>query len=151
MCGHHHRPTMDEGHRTATTLVRARPDERVTDRDRDRVVKQLTQHVGQGRLTLDEFDERVDEALEARTGAELAAVLRELPRLRTVAELRARQRSVLLPYLLVSALLVTIWTVSVVASGGFVFPWPLFPLLFWGAPAVGEWSRLRRREHELAA
>ena len=48
-----------------------RPDgglsERVADADRDRTVTLLREHVVEGRLTLDEFSERVGRALQART------------------------------------------------------------------------------------
>ncbi len=55
------------------------PSERVADVDRDRTVTALREHVVAGRLTLDEFSERVGEALEARTRGELADTLRDLP------------------------------------------------------------------------
>lgn len=140
MCGHHRREGSTEAGRgrAAGTVVTAAAAERVTDRDRDKVVEQLRLHVGAGRLTIEEFEERLDETLEARTGHELATVLRELPRIRTEAELRGARRSVAVPYLLVTGLLVVIWAVT-----GFGFPWPLFPIVFWGLPTLGEWSKLR--------
>jgi hypothetical protein len=52
---------------------------RVGDADRDAVVAQLREHYGDGRLTLDELNERLDQTLRARTGADLAAVMRDLP------------------------------------------------------------------------
>jgi class 3 adenylate cyclase len=54
--------------------------ERVADADRDRTVTQLREHVVEGRLTLDEFSERVGLALEAKTRGELDAVMADLPR-----------------------------------------------------------------------
>ncbi len=53
--------------------------ERVADGDRDRTVTQLREHVVEGRLTLDEFSERVGLALEARTRGDLDAVMADLP------------------------------------------------------------------------
>ena len=53
--------------------------ERVADADRDRTVAQLREHVVEGRLTLDEFSERVGSAFEARTRADLLAVMADLP------------------------------------------------------------------------
>ena len=47
---------------------------RVADADRDRTVTLLREHVVEGRLTLDEFSERVGLALEAQTRADLDAV-----------------------------------------------------------------------------
>ncbi len=55
--------------------------ERVADADRDRAVTQLREHVVEGRLTLDEFSERIGLALEARTVGDLRAVLVDLPAL----------------------------------------------------------------------
>jgi len=52
---------------------------RASDDDRRRVVSQLEAHTAAGRLDLDEFAERVDRALSARTHIELAEVTRDLP------------------------------------------------------------------------
>ena len=57
----------------------AGPFERVADADRDRTVAQLREHVVEGRLTLDEFSERVGRALGARTRGDLEAVVADLP------------------------------------------------------------------------
>jgi class 3 adenylate cyclase len=54
--------------------------QRVADADRDRTVTALRENVVDGRLTLDEFSERVGLALEARTRGELEAVMADLPR-----------------------------------------------------------------------
>src|ERR1700722_19798987 len=56
--------------------------ERVADADRDRTVTQLRENVVEGRLTLDEFSERVGSALQARTRADLIAVMADLPQSR---------------------------------------------------------------------
>src|SRR3984885_6674414 len=53
--------------------------ERVADADRDRTVIQLREHVVEGRLTLDEFSERVGLAFQARTRGDLLAVMADLP------------------------------------------------------------------------
>jgi class 3 adenylate cyclase len=55
------------------------PTQRVADADRDRAVAQLREHVVDGRLTLDEFSERVGRALAARTQGDLGAVMTDLP------------------------------------------------------------------------
>ncbi|WP_250001265.1 DUF1707 domain-containing protein [Actinoplanes sp. M2I2] len=52
---------------------------RASDEDRERTVAALEQHAGAGRLTLDEFAERAQVAHGARTLAELAAVVGDLP------------------------------------------------------------------------
>ncbi len=54
---------------------------RVSNADRDEVIEQLRTHTADGRLDLEEFGERVDEVLAAKTRSDLDRVLRELPRL----------------------------------------------------------------------
>jgi hypothetical protein len=55
------------------------PGLRASDADRERVVDALQRHTAAGRLTLDEFGQRVDRVLAAVTQADLAAVTRDLP------------------------------------------------------------------------
>ena len=52
---------------------------RIADTDRDRVVALLRLHCTEGRITLDEFSDRVGEVYAARTGADLDEVVRDLP------------------------------------------------------------------------
>ncbi len=52
---------------------------RAADSDRDQVAEVLRQAAGDGRLTLDELDERLNRAFAARTYAELALITRDLP------------------------------------------------------------------------
>jgi DUF1707 SHOCT-like domain/Domain of unknown function (DUF4190) len=52
---------------------------RAADVDRDRVVGFLTTAYGEGRLTKDEYDDRVGSALAARTYAELDQLVSDLP------------------------------------------------------------------------
>ena len=54
---------------------------RASDRDRERVVDLLQRHCADGRLTVEELDERADLALSARTMPQLEALLRDLPEL----------------------------------------------------------------------
>jgi len=55
------------------------PAVRASDAEREQVVAELREHSAQGRLTLEEFSQRVDEAYGAKTLAELETVRRELP------------------------------------------------------------------------
>jgi hypothetical protein len=52
---------------------------RASHEDRDRVVEVLRVAAGDGRLTAEELDERLEHALTARTFGELAALIRDLP------------------------------------------------------------------------
>ena len=56
---------------------------RVSDADRDRVAAELSEHFQAGRLTQDEFDERVGQAISARTQGDLDELLADLPSGRT--------------------------------------------------------------------
>jgi hypothetical protein len=51
----------------------------VSHADRDRVVETLNAAAGDGRLSAEELDERVEAALTARTSSELAALTTDLP------------------------------------------------------------------------
>jgi hypothetical protein len=55
------------------------PSLRASHADRDRTVEALRDAAGDGRLTASELDERVEAALTARTGSELAALTADLP------------------------------------------------------------------------
>src|ERR1700760_2719011 len=52
---------------------------RVSHEDRDQVAEMLRVAAGDGRLTADELDERLERALTARTYDELAALVTDLP------------------------------------------------------------------------
>lgn len=56
-----------------------RPEVLVSDAERDQVVALMAKYCGEGRLSLDEFTQRVEVALAARTRAELDEVLADLP------------------------------------------------------------------------
>jgi Domain of unknown function (DUF1707) len=58
---------------------------RASHADRDKVVEQLRVAAGDGRLSAEELDERLELALSARTYAELAAVIADLPAAGTAA------------------------------------------------------------------
>jgi hypothetical protein len=69
---------------------------RLSDAERDQMVDALHQAVGDGRLTLAEFEERVGGVLAARTRAEVTPYLVDLPTATAVgqAEVRSRASSV---------------------------------------------------------
>ena len=52
---------------------------RVGDADRDAIATQLREHFADGRLTLEELNERLDQAFAAKTKADLNTVMRDLP------------------------------------------------------------------------
>jgi hypothetical protein len=64
---------------------------RIADADRERTVAVLGEHHAVGRLTYDEFVERMDQAYEARTRADLDALTSDLPAQPTAAAPRKRR------------------------------------------------------------
>lgn len=52
---------------------------RVGDAERDASAAQLREHFADGRLTLDELNERLDQTFAAKTKADLNTVMRDLP------------------------------------------------------------------------
>jgi hypothetical protein len=56
-----------------------RGDLRVSDAERDLALSELSAALQAGRITADEFDQRSGQALGARTGKELTALLADLP------------------------------------------------------------------------
>jgi hypothetical protein len=55
------------------------PNVRASDADRERIVEQLRQHTSEGRLTMDEFEQRMSAAYEAKTYGDLSQLTRDLP------------------------------------------------------------------------
>jgi hypothetical protein len=55
------------------------PGLRASDEDRQRTVGALERHTAAGRLSLDEFSDRVARVYAAATHADLAAITRDLP------------------------------------------------------------------------
>ena len=139
---HHYRY---EDRRSATPLSMsdpvASPDTiRVSDADRNGVIELLEQHTADGRLTLEEFETRVDETLAARTGSDLRKVLRDLPvpdRGRPTRSVPSVAGSVLrFP---VIALVVLFWVIV-----GHLPLWPLFVAAFlWFRVGAGRHRRAR--------
>ncbi|MEU6733804.1 DUF1707 SHOCT-like domain-containing protein [Streptomyces physcomitrii] len=65
------------------------PELRASDADRDRVAEILREAVAEGRLDMEEFDERLDAVYRARTYGELAPLTRDLPGAGAVAPAKA--------------------------------------------------------------
>jgi hypothetical protein len=98
-------------------------DFRVSDAERNQVIDQLKRHTADGRLTLEEFEDRVGEAMSAKTAGELRPVLRELPLLQTPPPVPRRRSRVPVPFLFVGIFFL-------LALGHPVF-WLLIPLAFF--------------------
>jgi DUF1707 SHOCT-like domain len=57
------------------------PDLRIADADREAAAAGLREHFAQGRLTMAEFNQRLDAVFAATTQSQLRALTRDLPRL----------------------------------------------------------------------
>jgi hypothetical protein len=79
MCWSGHQDIRNSWALERQTRTEPRADVRVSDADRQATIDQLSRHTGDGRLTLEDFEARVDEAWHATTRADLQHVLRELP------------------------------------------------------------------------
>lgn len=114
------------------------PALRASDADRERVAEALRRHHVDGRLDTDELQERLGRCYAARTAAELAPLLADLPDDRAQAPRRAASWFPAPPFLLLAVVL-TLATVGAVAHG---HPGPLPFLAFflllrfvvWGGP-----------------
>lgn len=60
------------------------PRLRIGEAERERATDELARHYAEGRLDHDEYSERLDAAWTARTGADLALLFTDLPRLPAV-------------------------------------------------------------------
>ncbi len=107
-----------------------------SDAERERSIDLLRAGSADGRLTVEELEDRTARALGARTRVELDSLTADLPvpaRMgpegdRTLFRRGARPvRNQLPAYLAVSVLLVVIW-----AATGADYFWPIWPMLGWG-------------------
>lgn len=77
-------PAQSSQPRTRTSSFRRRlsygsPDLRVSDAERSEVADRLAEHYGDGRLDQSEFNERVEQAMRAKTRSDLAGLFDDLP------------------------------------------------------------------------
>jgi hypothetical protein len=96
------------------------PGLRASDDDRHRVVAELERHTTAGRLSLDEYSERVSRAYAAATRSELARITEDLPAepltLAPTTPSTPEHRQLLLAFLLAMATIVIIGLVLAVAK-----------------------------------
>ena len=128
---HHHR-------RSAAAPGFPADDKRASDAERDAIVSDLRAHAADGRLTVEELDERIAAALAAQTRAELVPLVADLPpRPRPVSD-RRDVREHVRSYVLVSLLLVAIWALT-----GADYFWPVWPILGWGIGVLSHVGAVR--------
>ncbi|HEX5308590.1 MAG TPA: DUF1707 domain-containing protein [Solirubrobacteraceae bacterium] len=124
------------------------PDQlRVSDADRQRLADELHEHTVAGRLTAEEYEERLGAAYEARTRADLDAQRSDLPVSTVAAKLALAERKTKLRRRLVqeasgsiavSAVCVAIWLAAGVQSAF----WPAWVIVFSLMPVARDAWRL---------
>ena len=130
----------------------ANPDMRVSHADRTEVADRLSKHYGDGRLDEDEFNERLDRAMKAKTQADLHGLFADLPdEPGTVATKEVKsmpQRRSLLPRILLFVLLFIVasalWhalTPPFFFLGGLYVPWLLIAVVAFFVWRSGAWRR----------
>ena len=133
---------------------------RVSDAERDAVLASLRGHFASGRLSLEEFNERVDETYAAKTDIELRQVMRELPTPGASPRSRRqsatpdypmhgllrrwrRPRPALARFVAINGICIGVWA----ASGGGYF-WPIWVLIPTGALLVSRLIATGSHDHD---
>ncbi|MGW5384650.1 DUF1707 SHOCT-like domain-containing protein [Nocardia sp. NPDC003963] len=112
---------------------------RASDAERDRIVRELSRHLGDGRIDLTEYDQRVAQVYRTATREELSGVLADLPTPTPVRQVRPRarfpiwQRIEATAWLAVSVLVLMIWAAISLGVGEFTYFWPVWVIGPWGA------------------
>ncbi|WP_214108782.1 DUF1707 SHOCT-like domain-containing protein [Acrocarpospora catenulata] len=123
----------------------ASPEMRASDGDRERVAAALREHMVEGRLDVDEFNERLEQVYKSRTYGELAQVTRDLPEtdlrnlpaaapqpVKDPAKAKADLRANWAVWATASSINWVIWLIVSTTSDGEVYPWPLWVMGPWG-------------------
>jgi Domain of unknown function (DUF1707) len=137
-----------------------RPELRAGDSDRQRVAERLRRAHDEGRLDLDEFDERVTAAWAARTYGDLDALTTDLPPEPAVRPPAPRHgssaavtphgpdRGAVSAWVTASLVNVLIWGVVSVAAVGPVYPWWIWVAGPWGVLLLAQWIGAQRGPRE---
>jgi hypothetical protein len=137
------------------------PRIRAADADRDRAAEALREHHAAGRLSIEEFQERLDRVYEAKTLGELDALMSDLPAIdlyqlpipagqrfipprppapRSHGRMSPAWRAAWAGWASVSLLCVVIWLITVgVSSGGTAYLWPVWVAGPLGAVLLARW------------
>lgn len=122
------------------------PSVRVSDAERSGTVERLKSAQDEGRLSLVEYDERIQKAYAAVTRADLDVLTADLPPVRgsdlpaarekrdaeAKQEARAEWYQQWRSWAGTSVLLIGIWGIICLAAGELTFFWPMFPVGIWG-------------------
>ncbi len=136
---------------------------RAADTDRQRIAGQLKAALDEGRLSLDEYDERVRDAYAAKTYGELLVLVADVPRAgMSATDLHAKQlaqaerdarklpTALLVLWTIYGSIFVVnlvVWALVAATVAGDLYPWPIWLLVpgaALGATTVGV-QAIRRR------
>ena len=146
---------------------------RLSDDDRNEAINQLARAVGEGRLSMEEFEERSTDVMGATYGKDLVPVLRDIPAHRNtdikefsradIDKLRADGRKTRLGIALISSLVgitagpLLITSNLAIAGIALLLAVPIIWILLyvmkvgpdsWHAPSLRQLERMRKREIE---
>ena len=131
------------------------PHIRASDAERATVAETLGRHLSAGRLTVAEYDERLERAYAARTVGELAPLTADLPEQPAPVTTAPAPRPAPVhgqcagadeapnwrAWAATSVIVTVIWLISMVGSSGFVYPWPIWVVGPWGAVLLAQTVR----------
>ncbi|TFV72916.1 DUF1707 domain-containing protein [Blastococcus sp. CT_GayMR19] len=133
------------------------PHLRAADTDRAAVATVLGEHMSAGRLTLDEYDERLTRAYAARTFGELEALTADLPPVSTGRAVETAPHTEPAPapaagaatwqgadphswrsWMSTSLIVIAIWATISLASWELLYFWPVWVIGPWGAVLLAQ-------------
>ena len=129
------------------------PQLRAADADRASVAEVLGTALHEGRLQVEEYDERLTAAYAARTHGELAALTADLPAARPTppapqdspdddpVDLRNAWRG----WTTVAAIVWTVYLATTIGTGQLLYPWPVWVVGPWGVALLARTVTTRRR------
>ena len=133
------------------------PHLRAADTDRAAVAAVLGEHMAAGRLTLDEYDERLTRAYAARTFGELEELTADLPAVRSHHTVEPVQQAARAPvtgcgtgawhgadanpwrsWLTTALIVIGVWATISLASWELLYFWPVWVIGPWGAVLLAQ-------------
>ena len=131
------------------------PHLRAADADRTAVAEILGRHMSAGRLTMDEYDERLARAYTAKTYGELDQITADLPSTDVAPRPAAAPAAPAAPaahapggwdadphswrsWLTTSLIVLVIWAATSLATWEFLYFWPVWVIGPWGAVLLAQ-------------
>ncbi|MGN9836505.1 DUF1707 SHOCT-like domain-containing protein [Nonomuraea sp. H19] len=121
------------------------PEMRASDSDRDRVAAVLREHTAEGRITMEEFNERLEQLYQSKTYGELAKLTADLPDVDlrnrpakvtpkpvSKAGMHSGMKAAWGAWAMASGINWVIWLIVSVTAGDLIYPWPLWVMGPWG-------------------